>query len=161
MSYEVTIDHESGRHLAVHEFDVRPEEMTAQMGEAFGAVMNHLTQVGAAVAGPAASCYQMSEGMDEMDGMHVAAGFVVASPVEPGPGVEPFQLPDVDTATTMHVGAYDQLGDAYNALRDGAREQGREVDPAGLMWEEYVTEPDLPPAELRTLVHWSLLPVAG
>ncbi len=152
MSYEVTIDHESGRHLAVHEFDARPEEMSAQMGDAFGAVMHHLEQVGAQVAGPPASCYRME------DGMHVAAGFVVAEPVEPGPGVEPLQLPDVDTATTMHVGPYDRLGDAYDALREGAREKGREVDLAGLMWEEYVTEPDLPPDELRTLVHWSLLP---
>ncbi len=155
MSYEVTIDHENGRHLAVHEFEARTEEMSQQMGEAFGQVMGHLQRIGADIAGPPASCYR-TEG-----GMRVAAGFVVAGPVEPGPGVEPFRLPDVDTATTVHAGAYDQLGDAYDALRDGAREQGREVDPQGLMWEEYVTEPDLPPAQLRTVVHWSLLPASG
>lgn len=155
MSYQVTIDHESGRHLAVHEFDAVPEQMSAQMGQAFEAVVSHLMQVGAAVTGPPASCYRGG------DAMHVAAGFVVEGPVEPGPGVGTLQLPDADTATTMHTGPYDQLGNAYDALSDGARENGREVDPEGLMWEEYLTEPDLPPEELRTLVHWSLLPDQG
>ncbi len=154
MSYDITIDHESGRHLAVHRFDVRAEEMADQMGHAFDTVMQHLSRVGATVSGPPASCYRM----EESEVLQVFAGFVVAAPVEAGNGVEPLQLPDADTATTTHIGPYDELGHAYDALREGAPSLGREVDLAGLMWEEYLSEPDVAPAELRTLVHWELLP---
>lgn len=153
MGYEITIEHEPGRHLAVMRFESTPEEMPAKMGGAFGTVAAHLRGAGVPITGPAVSCYQMLE-----DHFEVASGFVVAGPFEPGGGVEPLQLPDVDVASTTHIGPYDTLGRAYDALKDGVLELGRKVDESSVMWEEYLDGPQVPPERTRTLVHWPLLP---
>lgn len=151
MTYDVTIDHESGRYLAVQAFDARPEEMAAKQGRAFGAVAAHLAAIQVPVQGAAVSCYEMGEGT-----FHVSSGFVVAGPIDSGDGVESLRLPEVDVATTTHVGPYEQLGRAYDALKEGAAARGRHVDETSMMWEEYLTGPDSPPEELTTVVHWPL-----
>lgn len=156
MSYEVTIGHESGRHLAVNRFDARPEDMGAEQGRAFGTVAAYLGRIGVPIEGPAVSCYEMGENV-----FHVSSGFVVGAPVAAGDGVEPLQLPDVDIATTTHVGPYDQLGQAYDALKEGVAAQGRAVDESAMMWEEYLTGPEVPPEETTTVVHWPLTSVEG
>ena len=46
MTYDITIEHETGRHLAVTSFDARPEEIGAKAGEAFGKVAAHLGRIG-------------------------------------------------------------------------------------------------------------------
>jgi effector-binding domain-containing protein len=152
MGYDVTIEQEQGRHLAVQRFDARPEEISARMGAAFGAVMGRLRALGLSATGPAVSCYEM-----EGEAFHIAAGFVVAGPFEAGGGVEPLQLPVREVATAMHVGPYEELGRAYDALREGAAAQGRAVDESSMMWEEYLDGPQTPPEQTRTLVHWPLV----
>ena len=67
-------------------------------------------------------------------------------------------LPDVDVVSTTHVGPYDTLGRAYDALKDGVVDLGRKVDESSVMWEEYLDGPQVPPEQTRTLVHWPLLP---
>ncbi len=151
MAYEITIMREPGRHLAVTRFDARPEEMGARAGQAFGTVAARLAALGIGTEGPAVACYGTGEVV-----FHVAMGFVVSGPIEAGDGVEPLQLPAVEVATTTHVGPYEQLGKAYDAIQEGARSRGREVDEAGLMWEEYWTGPDTPPEQHRTVVSWPL-----
>jgi effector-binding domain-containing protein len=153
MSHEVKIATEQGRHLAVTRFDARPEDMGQKQGAAFGSVAGYLARIGVAVVGPAVSCYEMAE-----DVFHVASGFVVEGPFEPGEGVEPFQLPECEVATTVHIGPYDQLGQAYDALKAGAAAQGRKVEGSGIMWEEYWTGPEAPPEETRTVVFWPVVP---
>jgi effector-binding domain-containing protein len=140
----------------VHRFDARPEDMGAQQGQAFGAVASRLGRLGVAVQGPAVSCYEMDE-----DFFHVSSGFVVEAPVETGDGVEPLRLPDVDVATTTHVGPYEQLGRAYDALKEGAEAEGRHVDDNAMMWEEYLTGPEVPAEEMVTVVHWPLAPAGA
>lgn len=151
--YDVTIARETGRHLAVVRYDARPEDIPRKAGEAFGTVAAYLARIGVAVTGPAVSCYDM-----DGDVFHVASGFVVSGPFEAGEGVELYQLPDGEVATTTHVGPYDELGKAYDALKQAARAQGREVEDAGLMWEEYWSGPEAPPEETRTVVFWPVRP---
>lgn len=153
MGYEVNVGTESGRHLAVTRFDARPEvdDMGQKSGAAFGTVAGYLARIGVAVSGPAVSVYEM-----EGDLFHVAAGFLVEGSFEPGEGVEPLQLPVCEVATTVHMGPYDRLGQAYEALQKGAIAQGREVEESGIMWEEYWSGPEAPPEETRTVVLWPL-----
>ena len=153
--YDVTFAHEPGRQLAVVRYDARPEDIGRKAGEAFGAVAGYLARIGVAVTGPAVTCYDMGD-----DVFHVASGFVVEGPFEPGEGVEPFQLPEGEVATTTHIGPYDQLGKAYDAVRESARAQGRDVEDAGMMWEEYWSGPEAPPEETRTVVFWPVKPAS-
>jgi effector-binding domain-containing protein len=153
MSHEVKIAKEQGRQLAVTRFDARPQDMGPKQAAAFGSVAGYLARIGVAVVGPAVSCYEMAE-----DTFHVASGFVVEGPFEEGEGVEPFRLPECEVATTVHIGPYDQLGQAYDDLKAGAADQGRKVEESGIMWEEYWTGPEAPPEETRTVVFWPVAP---
>jgi effector-binding domain-containing protein len=158
MTYDVSMSTEKGRHLAVTRFDARPavDDMGQKSAAAFGTVAGYLARIGVPVAGPAVSVYEM-----EGDLFHVAAGFVVEGPFEPGEGVEPLQMPEREVMTTTHVGPYDELGKAYDALKQAARAQGREVEETGLMWEEYWSGPEAPPEETRTVVFWPVKPTEG
>jgi effector-binding domain-containing protein len=158
MSYDVSTITERGRHLAVTRFDARPEvdDMGQKSSAAFGGVASYLARIGVPVAGPAISVYEM-----EGDLFHVAAGFVVEAPFEPGEGVEPLQLPACEVATTVHIGPYERLGEAYEALQKGVVAQGRQVEDSGVMWEEYWSGPEAPPEETRTVVFWPLRPLQG
>jgi effector-binding domain-containing protein len=156
MGYDIQIESEQGRHLAVRRFDATPEEMGAQMGAAFGGVATYLRRIGVPVSGPAMSCYEM-----EGDDFHVASGFVVTGPFEEGDGVEHLQLPVREVVTTTHVGPYEKLGEAYDALKEWARGEGRAVDEDTMMWEEYLDGPQTPPEQTRTVVHWPLRPATA
>lgn len=151
MNYDVTIDHESGRFLAVHAFDAGPQEMAEKQGQAFGTVAAHLEAIGVPIEGSAVSCYEMRDNT-----FHVSSGFVVGGPIAPGDGVVSLQLPDTDIASTTHIGPYEQLGIAYAALKKGTEAKGRHVDESAMMWEEYLTGPDSPPEQITTVVHWPL-----
>lgn len=89
--------------------------MGVKQGRAFGQVAAYLDRSGIAVSDPAMSCYGMWEGV-----FHVSSGFVVDGPVAPGEGVEPLQPPAAEVVTTTHVGPYEQLGQAYDALQESA-----------------------------------------
>jgi effector-binding domain-containing protein len=149
--HDVTFTHETGRRLAVVSYTARPEEIGAKAGEAFATVAARLAGRGVALGGPAVSCY--SRGPQVFD---VASGFVVAEDVEPGDGVEALRLPECEVATTTHVGPYDELGTAYEDLRQGVAARGRRLAEEGLMWEEYWSDPQTPPEQTRTVVCWPL-----
>jgi hypothetical protein len=153
MAYDISIGQESGRYLAVRRYDAEPTQLGEAMGAAFGAVAGHLRGIGVPVTGPAVSCYQMDGNL-----FHVASGFMVDGPFEAGNGVEPLQLPAGEVLSTLHVGPYESLGRAYDAIQEWAQTHGRPVDPSSMMWEEYLDGPQTPPQQTRTLVHWPLPP---
>ena len=143
----VTISREPGRRLAVVHYEARPEDIGSKSADALRRVAVHLARVGVPITGPAVTVFEA-----EGDAFSVTSGFVVESDVEPGEGVEPFRLPEIEVATTTHVGPYEELDKAYEALGRGAAARGRRVDDTGPMWEEYWSGPGTPPAERRTVV---------
>lgn len=153
MDYKVRIVHEPARNLAVMTFHSTVAQLPEQMGRAFREVTDYLHRHGAPPAGPAVAYYEMVE-----DGFLVAAGFTVPRELPAEGDVVPLQLPDVEVATTTHLGAYDRLSEAYDALKQGAAAQGREVEETGGMWEEYWSGPETPAEEARTEVFWPLRP---
>jgi effector-binding domain-containing protein len=150
---DVTFARETGRRLAVVQYEARAADIGPKAGEAFHRVAVHLARIGVPIAGPAISIFAADE-----DAFHVTSGFVVEREFEPGEGIEPFALPEVEVATTTHVGPYDELDKAYDALGRGAAARGRQVDDTGPMWEEYWSGPETPPAETRTVVFRPLTP---
>ena len=151
--YDVTFTRESGRRVAVVCYRARPEEIGPKAGEAFGRVSYHLARAGVPVVGPAVSCYTM--GPQEFE---VASGFVVGEGAEPGDGVEVDQLPSCEVATTTHVGPYEELPKAYDAIHAAVAAHGRRLAEDGIMWEEYWSPPGTPPEQTRTVVCWPVVP---
>lgn len=148
---DVRITREPGRHLAVTRFEADLTRMDQLMGQAFGRVAAFLARSATTPLGPAMGCYEARP-----DGMTVSAGFEVAEPIAGDDVVVPLRLPARDVVTGEHVGPYDELPAAYSRLREAAEAAGRRVDES-VMWEEYVTGPDRPPEETRTVVSWPLV----
>lgn len=150
---QVEVVHEPARELAVQRFEVDLARMGEQMGPAFEHVASYLVRRGVATAGSVLAHYTVRE-----DGMEAAAGFEVTDTFEGGDGVEWFVLPEVDAVTTVHVGPYEKLSEAYADVRAHATSIGRALDESQ-MWEEYLTGPETPPDQARTRVVWPLRPV--
>ena len=152
MAYNIEIKQMPARHLAVVKFRAGTSTMGQHMGEAFGAVMAYLGGLGMQPIDAPIAQYEPAG--DEFD---TAAGFPVATAV-PGDGhVVPLEVPAGEMAVTEHVGLYPKLGAAYGALQAWLKENGRETD-GPLSYEQYLSEPSTPPAELRTIVSLPLKP---
>ena len=147
--HEVTEQVEEIRHAAVVRFSASPDQIPERIGPAFGAVFAYLDRHGVAPVGPPVGCY-----LTGSDTFEVRAGCVVGTPIEAEGEVEPFDLPGGDALAVLHVGSYQDLPQAYEAIQARALELGRTL--GGLMWEEYLTGPGSPPEQMRTVVHWPL-----
>jgi effector-binding domain-containing protein len=90
------------------------------------------------------------------EGLDVAAGFPVAEPFLGAGVVHPGELPAGPAAVATHVGSYQGLEAAWNALREQAGAMGRPLgdDP----WEVYFIGPGsgVDEAEWRTELVWPL-----
>jgi effector-binding domain-containing protein len=149
MDYNITIQHEPGRHLAVSRFDGGPSEIPEKIGAAFGLVAAYLERHGLRPVGPAVAFYEVRG----PSSFTVSAGFVVHEPVEGDEQVRPLRLPPVKVVTTTHTGPYTDLPKAYDALTAKATELGLSLDQK-VMWEEYLTGPDTPSEQHVTVVRW-------
>jgi effector-binding domain-containing protein len=156
MVYTIDIVSVPARHLAVEKFTVsRTAEIGPRMGPAFGAVMRYAGEHGIPVEGPAVGHYTKTG-----DGFDVAAGFVVREPFVGDGTVVGMELPAADVVTTTHIGSYEGLTRAYEALVDWADHEGRSLDER-VAWEEYWSGPEVPESEHRTVVCWPLQRVSA
>jgi len=150
MPYRVEIKEVTARPAAVVRFTAGVPEMGEKMGTAFGQVMQYLTQAGVQIAGPAIGYYEQL-GNERFD---VRSGFIVAAPIEGNGTVQPFELPAGKVATTVHVGPYETLPEAYAALAEQSKALGEEIEMGAPMWEEYLTGPETPPGQTQTVIYW-------
>jgi len=68
--------------------------------------------------------------------------------------VVPYTLGGCPAATTLHVGPYDQLGLAHEAIKVWMKENAKS---GSLAWEVYIDDPEsVPPDALKTIVAWRL-----
>lgn len=126
-------------------------ELTAFFDRVFDAVMTAVQEQQVAIAGPP---FAMYFGMPS-DTVEIAAGFPTASLTsETAGGVVPFELPGGRAVQLLHVGSYEDLGEAYGRVTAWMGEQG--LTPADAMWETYLSEPTPggDPAANRTLITW-------
>ena len=61
-------------------------------------------------------------------------------------------MPSCIVASLLHVGPYDTLGEAYAQIETYVAEHG--LQKVGPPREFYYSEPEVPPAETRTLIEW-------
>jgi effector-binding domain-containing protein len=153
MSYQVEVRQVEPHHVAAVEFRANAVDMPKNIGAAFQTVVDYLSKAGIQPTGPAVARYSLP---DDNGVFHVAAGFYVDAPFEGDGNVIPVELPAGDAACTTHIGPYQSLPQAYEAIFAWAKQNGRDTDT--IMWEEYHSPPETPPSETRTEVYWPLKP---
>lgn len=156
MTYDVRITTVPERHLAVVRRTTTFAEIPNLMRAAFERVAAHLGPLGLLGDGPAAAKYA---DMDPASGrVTVSAGFVVPGPIEGDGDVVPDVLPAGEVATTTHLGSYEKVSEAYDAIAAAMALHGRELDET-TMWEEYWSPPGTPDDRTKTVVYCPLEPV--
>ena len=143
MAYEVKTEQRHEQPAAVVRGRVATDGIAEFIGGAFGEVMAAITAQHLAVMGPPFGRYHVLE-----TGFEVEAGFPTSGPVEPVGRVTPGTLPGGEVATTMHVGSYDGVAEAYTAVEQWLA--AHELAPTGDPWESYLDGPEVP--QPRTVV---------
>jgi len=133
---------------------VAPEDVPDFMADALGLIAIALHDAGMRPAGPPFARYHSAS----PDGIDVEAGLPVAEPFLGGSVVHHGELPAGPAAVTTHVGPFDGLEAAWQALRATIDRLGRRR--AGDPWEVYVVGPgsEVDEAEWRTELIWPLEP---
>ena len=145
MRYETQFVDLQAQHTAVVRGHVKVEEIQEFLGPAFGEVINVIDKQGLHPTGAPFGKYRPVEGGGEFD---VEVGFPCSDVVEPAGRVEPAELPGGRVARTLHVGAYGDVGAAYEATFSWLTDEG--CVTAGEPWECYLDGPEVP--EPRTEV---------
>lgn len=134
---------------AVARAELTVEEIKGWIGGAYSRVAGAVSAAGSGIAGPPFARYHRIEGAPGR--FEVEAGFPVTQPVAPAglPGdVLASDLPAGRAAVTVHVGPYEAMAPAYEALEKWIADRGG--SPQGPPWEIYLSEPTGDPAQWRT-----------
>ncbi|MEZ5186161.1 MAG: GyrI-like domain-containing protein [Candidatus Nanopelagicales bacterium] len=152
MTYEVSVEHQARQDAAIIRSRVTREAIPAFLGVAYAELFEVLGEQGLGPEGPPFARYR-----DDGDAFEVMAGVPVTAGMAATGRVEGGELPEADCATTVHVGSYDDLPDAFHAVIEWITANGRAIaaDP----WESYLDGPEVP--EPRTKVCFPLRPVSG
>lgn len=147
-----------------------PEQLTAVMtatlpvaeigpwlARAYGAIASVIQAGGGYPAGPPFARYHRLAS----DGFAVEAGFPVSAAIDTEGDVRLSHLPGGPAAVIVHIGPYEQMAPAYEALASWVRSHGDE--PAGDPWEVYFSDPasEPDPATWRTEIVQPYRPAAS
>jgi effector-binding domain-containing protein len=148
--YQVSLETREPRPAMVIRAATSMQRITEDLGRIFPAVYHHVTENDAEMTGPPFVRYLS---MDE-HGMELEAGITVVENIAPKDDIIASELPGGEVAVTWHVGPFDTIGTAYEAIEAWMGQNGKL--PAGPPWEVYWTDPgeEPDPAKYRTEVVW-------
>jgi effector-binding domain-containing protein len=150
MSYRVELKLEPTQPALAIRARAAENDLPRLFVETYGALMAYLAELGEQPAGMPYAAYY---GLDP-EAMDVEIGFPVSKPL-PGKGaIMPAELPGGQWAKALHVGPYDQLGQAHETVAAWIKAHGYE--PAGPAYELYCSGPETPPEAIQT---WLMQPV--
>lgn len=147
-NYEIRSQALQEQPTAVGRATVDVAEISDWLGATYGSVFNFLTSHGLAPVGPPFARYHfVAEGRCQAE-----AGFPVPEPIDGDGDVVPSVLPGGLAAVTLHVGPYEAMEPAYEAVVSWVGERGGET--TGDAWEVYLTDPqeEPDPAKWKTEV---------
>ena len=129
-------------------------DMPGFFGRAYGEIYGLIGSLGVRPVGGPISIYHDPEFRE--DDIDVEVAVPVSEPVEGTGRVVGGTLAGGTVAFTLHVGPFDEVGNAYTALADWAQTHGHEM--AGPPRECYLTDPATTPnpAEYRTEIIWPI-----
>jgi effector-binding domain-containing protein len=142
ITYEIADRRLVDQYTAVVRGEMAAADMPGWLAEAYRAVYLYLSRTQVNPSGPPFARYTF---LDEL--VAVEAGFPVPLEVAGEGSVEPSMLPDGPAAVTTHVGRYEDLAMAYQAVHQWLDEHG--LVPAGPHWEVYFTDPNAEPDPSR------------
>ncbi len=120
------------------------------LGATFGELYGHLAMSGVEPAGPPFVVYHSMPTPDQPLDIEVCAP--VSAMTEAPIGCTVGWIPGGSFATLLHVGPYEAIGAAYDQLTTWVERHHREL--VGPPRETYLSEPETPPAEIRTILEW-------
>lgn len=122
------------------------EDLPEAFGDAYSAIIGYLGELGEQPAGmPYAAYHDM-----DMRDMDVEIGWPIARELPDRDDIKASKIPAGTYASVMHVGPYDRLHEAHEALAGWVEAQGRRT--SGPPYEFYFSEPETPPDETTTQV---------
>jgi len=153
MTYDITIDELSPQPVISIRESLAQPQLSSFFGRTFTELYAHLGRHGIPPRGEPFVVYH-AFGPETID---VEACLPVPTEVAATNGIGYRVLPAVTVAETIHVGPYDQLGRAYQALDEWASDHAFET--AGPARERYLDQPQRSVSQdaLRTIVQ---LPIA-
>jgi effector-binding domain-containing protein len=157
MGHEVKIGQRDATLVVSKRLPVRLSEIGGVLGQAFGEVYGHLQAGGVESGGPPFVIYHGMPAADEPFDVEICAPVLRA--VDPPVGWLLQELPAGTFVTLLHVGPYDTVGAAYDTLTEWIG--GHDLAVAGPPREVYLSEPDTPPDETRTIVEFPVSEVGA
>ena len=150
MSHRIrVVEHEAILALSKR-MPVRLAGIGPTLGETFGDLYGHLAMSGVEPAGPPFVLYHSMPTADLPLDIEVCAP--VSALAEAPAGCTVGWIPGGSFATLLHVGPYEAIGSAYDELATWVERHHREL--VGPPRETYLSEPETPPAEIRTILEW-------
>lgn len=157
MNYTVTTINLVPQPVLLARRTVRRSAIPQTIAETLPQIFLFAQKQGLALSGHPLTRYpEITPGMVTIEpAMRVAAGSASVGGADES-GVVLDTLPGGPAAMTLHTGPYDTLPDAYAALEEWMKAQGK--TPSGAPWESYVTDPGTTPnpADWKTEVYWPL-----
>ncbi len=121
------------------------------LGSTYSTIVNYLAELGEEPAGPPYAAYY---NMDLQD-LDVEIGIPVARELPGRDDIRASGIPGGQVATCCHVGPYQTIEPAYNALSQWIEAEG--LQPTGVAVEMYLNDPtQTPPEELQTQILFPL-----
>ena len=143
MRYEMQFVDLQAQHTAVVRGHVAQVDIAEFLGSAFAEIINVLDDQELHPTGAPFGRYRPTD-----DGFDIEVGFPCSDVVKPAKRVEASELPAGRMGMTLHVGPYDEVGEAYDALVAWLVDEG--CVAVGQPWESYLDGPEV--AEPRTEV---------
>jgi effector-binding domain-containing protein len=127
------------------------QNLPATLGPAWGAIAQHLGQLGQSPAGaPFVAYYTM-----DMENLDIEIGFPVAKKLTGQGNIQASEIPAGKAGTCLYTGPYDKMVPAYEALTQWMKAKGYE--PTGVAYEVYLNDPQqVPPEALQTQIVFPL-----
>ena len=146
MAYEIEVIELTPQPALVVETECAPGEFGDVLAASFGRVFQHM---GARSAQPHGMPFMRYLDMGD-DWFRIQAG--IPSDLHGEGDIQAIELPGGKSATTLFLGPYDEVGDAWDELRAWAVKRG--LDTMG-GWDVYENDPTSvsDPAELRTRLY--------
>ena len=155
MAYEVTLRNAHPQHILSRQLSVETSGLPAALSETFERLYQYMATIGVPPAGAPFVIYRSDPRSKVWD---VEVCTPVSREVDAPPGFACSTLSGGLVALTLHVGPYDQVASAWNALAAWVEQQGyRSADAPR---EVYLSPPETPSDQIRTIIEWPVVPAA-